>query len=63
MARYIQITQHIRYAPSVLAFRDINTFDRNIVYDWNVSVHWRKDKIDDRMIKEFLLHKDKEKLK
>ena len=37
MARYMQITQHIRYAPSVLALRDIAPFGRNVVYAGNVS--------------------------
>jgi len=34
----------------------------NKTYRQSVSVHCEKDKTDDRMIKEFLLHKDKVKL-
>jgi hypothetical protein len=32
----LPITQHIRYAPSVLALRDISPCGRNVVYAGNV---------------------------
>ena len=38
MSGQLRLTQHIRYAPSVLALRDIAPFGRNVIEDGLIKI-------------------------